>query len=213
MDFIDPIIEQYALDHSDPESNLLKQLNRKTNLNVLQPRMLSGHLQGRLLSAFSKALKPDKILEIGTYTGYSALCLAEGLNQNGQLYTIDINKELEEFAQNYFDSSLFKDNIKFLIGDAVELIPNMKHPWDMVFIDADKENYSTYFDIVIDKVRKGGWIIADNVLWSGKVTRPTSTNDLETAAIKAFNEKVHLDKRVSNILVPVRDGMMLMIKN
>ena len=213
MDFIDPIIEQYALDHSDPESNLLKQLNRKTNLNVLQPRMLSGHLQGRLLSAFSKALKPDKILEIGTYTGYSALCLAEGLNQNGQLYTIDINQELEEFAQNYFDSSLFKDNIKFLIGDAVELIPNMKHPWDMVFIDADKENYSTYFDIVIDKVRKGGWIIADNVLWSGKVTRPTSTNDLETAAIKAFNEKVHLDKRVSNILVPVRDGMMLMIKN
>ena len=213
MDFIDPIIEQYALDHSDPESNLLNQLNRQTNLNVLQPRMLSGHLQGRLLSAFSKALKPDKILEIGTYTGYSALCLAEGLNQNGQLYTIDINQELEEFAQNYFDSSPFKDNIKFLIGDAVELIPNMKHPWDMVFIDADKENYSTYFDIVIDKVRKGGWIIADNVLWSGKVTRPTSTNDLETAAIKAFNEKVHLDKRVSNILVPVRDGMMLMIKN
>ena len=213
MDFIDPIIEQYALDYSDPESNLLKQLNRKTNLNVLQPRMLSGHLQGRLLSAFSKALKPDKILEIGTYTGYSALCLAEGLNQNGQLYTIDINQELEEFAQNYFDSSPFKDNIKFLIGDAVELIPNMKHPWDMVFIDADKENYSTYFDIVIDKVRKGGWIIADNVLWSGKVTRPTSNNDLETAAIKAFNEKVHLDKRVSNILVPVRDGMMLMIKN
>ena len=213
MDFIDPIIEQYALDHSDPESNLLKELNRQTNLNVLQPRMLSGHLQGRLLSAFSKALKPDKILEIGTYTGYSALCLAEGLNQNGQLYTIDINKELEEFAQNYFDSSPFKDSIKFLVGDAVDLIPNMNHSWDMVFIDADKENYSTYFDIVIDKVRKGGWIIADNVLWSGKVTRPTSNNDLETAAIKAFNEKVHSDKRVSNILVPVRDGMMLMIKN
>mgnify|MGYP001233067391 FL=1 len=213
MDFIDPIIEQYALEHSDPESNLLNKLNRQTNLNVLQPRMLSGHLQGRLLSAFSKALKPDKILEIGTYTGYSALCLAEGLNQNGQLYTIDINEELEEFAQNYFDSSPYKDSINFLVGDAVDLIPNMNHSWDMVFIDADKENYSTYFDIVIDKVRKGGWIIADNVLWSGKVTRPTSNNDLETAAIKAFNEKVHSDKRVSNILVPVRDGMMLMIKN
>ena len=139
MDFIDPIIEQYALDHSDPESNLLNELNRQTNLNVLQPRMLSGHLQGRLLSAFSKALKPDKILEIGTYTGYSALCLAEGLNQNGQLYTIDINKELEEFTQNYFDSSPFKDSIKFLVGDAVDLIPNMNHSWDMVFIDADKK--------------------------------------------------------------------------
>ena len=213
MDFIDPIIEQYALNHSDSESSLLNELNRQTNLNVLQPRMLSGHLQGRLLSSFSKALNPNNILEIGTYTGYSALCLAEGLNRNGQLYTIDINKELEEFAQKYFDSSPFKDNIQFLVGDALELIPNMKQSWDMVFIDADKENYSKYYDLVINDVRKGGWIIADNVLWSGKVTQPTSNNDLETAAIKEFNEKVNLDKRVSNVLVPVRDGMMLIIKN
>jgi predicted O-methyltransferase YrrM len=213
MDFIDPIIEQYALNHSDSESSLLNELNRQTNLNVLQPRMLSGHLQGRLLSSFSKALNPNNILEIGTYTGYSALCLAEGLNPNGQLYTIDINKELEEFAQKYFDSSPFKDNIQFLVGDALELIPNMKQSWDMVFIDADKENYSKYYDLVINDVRKGGWIIADNVLWSGKVTQPTSNNDLETAAIKEFNEKVNLDKRVSNVLVPVRDGMMLIIKN
>ena len=213
MDFIDPLIEQYALDYTESESSLLNDLNRQTHLNILQPRMLSGHLQGRLLSTFSKALNPQKILEIGTYTGYSALCLAEGLNKNGQIYTIDINKELEEFAQNYFNASPYKNKIHFLIGDAAELIPEMKHIWDIVFIDADKENYSLYFDLVIDKVRKGGWIIADNVLWSGKVTKPTLNNDLETASIKAFNKKVNSDKRVSNVLMPVRDGMMLMIKN
>ena len=213
MDFIDPLIEQYALDYTENESSLLNDLSRQTHLNILQPRMLSGHLQGRLLSTFSKALNPQKILEIGTYTGYSALCLAEGLNKNGQIYTIDINKELEEFAQNYFNASPYKNKIHFLIGDAAELIPEMKHIWDIVFIDADKENYSLYFDLVIDKVRKGGWIIADNVLWSGKVTKPTLNNDLETASIKAFNKKVNSDKRVSNVLMPVRDGMMLMIKN
>tara|TARA_B100000925_G_scaffold92569_1_gene67257 strand:- start:637 stop:1278 length:642 start_codon:yes stop_codon:yes gene_type:complete len=213
MDFIDPLIEQYALDYTENESSLLNNLSRQTHLNILQPRMLSGHLQGRLLSTFSKALNPQKILEIGTYTGYSALCLAEGLNKNGQIYTIDINKELEEFAQNYFNASPYKNKIHFLIGDAAELIPEMKHIWDIVFIDADKENYSLYFDLVIDKVRKGGWIIADNVLWSGKVTKPTLNNDLETASIKAFNKKVNSDKRVSNVLIPVRDGIMLMIKN
>ena len=213
MDFIDPLIEQYALDYTENESSLLNDLSRQTHLNILQPRMLSGHLQGRLLSTFSKALNPQKILEIGTYTGYSALCLAEGLNKNGQIYTIDINKELEEFAQNYFNASPYKNKIHFLIGDAAELIPEMKHIWDIVFIDADKENYSLYFDLVIDKVRKGGWIIADNVLWSGKVTKPTLNNDLETASIKAFNKKVNSDKRVSNVLIPVRDGIMLMIKN
>ena len=213
MDFIDPLIEQYALDYTENESSLLNDLSRQTHLNILQPRMLSGHLQGRLLSTFSKALNPQKILEIGTYTGYSALCLAEGLNKDGQIYTIDINKELEEFAQNYFNASPHKNKIHFLIGDAAELIPEMKHIWDIVFIDADKENYSLYFDLVIDKVREGGWIIADNVLWSGKVTKPTLNNDLETASIKAFNKKVNLDKRVSNVLIPVRDGMMLMIKN
>ena len=213
MDFIDPIIEQYALDHSDQESDLLNNLNRQTHLNVLQPRMLSGHLQGRLLSAFSKALSPNKILEIGTYTGYSALCLAEGLLPNGVLYTIDINKELSSFTQKYFNNSIYKDQIKMIIGDAIDLIPKMNYQWDLVFIDADKENYSIYFDMVIDHVNPGGWIIVDNVLWSGKVTKPTTNNDLETAAIKAFNKKVNSDKRVSNILMPVRDGMMLIIKN
>ena len=212
MDFIDPVIEQYSIDHSQDESDLLNELNRQTHLNILQPRMLSGHLQGRMLSAFSKALNPNKILEIGTYTGYSALCLAEGLCNNGNLYTIDSNAELESFAQSFFKRSNYSDQINMIIGNAIDLIPSMKHQWDMVFIDADKENYSNYFDLVIDNVKPGGWIIADNVLWSGKVTKPTSKNDLETESIKAFNLKVNKDNRVTNILVPVRDGMMLMIK-
>jgi predicted O-methyltransferase YrrM len=165
-----------------------------------------------MLSAFSKALNPNKILEIGTYTGYSALCLAEGLSKNGYLYTIDCNAELESFAQSFFKRSNYSEQINMIIGNAIELIPSIKYQWDMVFIDADKENYSNYFDLVIDNVKPGGWIIADNVLWSGKVTRPTSKNDLETASIKAFNLKVNADQRVINILVPVRDGMMLMIK-
>ena len=170
-------------------------------------------MQGRMLSVFSKAMNPQKILEIGTYTGYSALCLAEGLAENGEIYTIDKNKELEDIAIKYFNSSNYKDKIKMLIGDALEVIPNLKYNWDLVFIDADKENYSAYFDLVIDKVNKGGWVIADNVLWSGKVLQPTAKNDLETAAIKAFNEKVNKDNRVTNLLVPIRDGMMVMIKN
>ena len=213
MDFIDPLIEQYSLDHTEEESELLNRLNRQTNLNVLQPRMLSGHLQGRLLSAFSKSLSPTNILEIGTYTGYSALCLAEGLTSDGLLYTLDINKELSSFAQRYFDESQFKEQIQMIIGDALTVIPSLENLWDLVFIDADKENYSNYFDLVIDKVRPGGWIIADNVLWSGKVLKPTSKNDSETQAIKLFNQKVNADQRVTNILIPVRDGMMLMIKN
>jgi predicted O-methyltransferase YrrM len=213
MDFIDPLIEQYSLDHTEKESELLNRLNRQTNLNVLQPRMLSGHLQGRLLSAFSKSLSPTNILEIGTYTGYSALCLAEGLTSDGLLYTLDINKELSSFAQRYFDESQFKEQIQMIIGDALTVIPSLENLWDLVFIDADKENYSNYFDLVIDKVRPGGWIIADNVLWSGKVLKPTSKNDSETEAIKLFNQKVNADQRVTNILIPVRDGMMLMIKN
>ena len=213
MDFIDPLIEQYSLDHTEKESELLNRLNRQTNLNVLQPRMLSGHLQGRLLSAFSKSLSPTNILEIGTYTGYSALCLAEGLTSDGLLYTLDINKELFSFAQRYFDESQFKEQIQMIIGDALTVIPSLENLWDLVFIDADKENYSNYFDLVIDKVRPGGWIIADNVLWSGKVLKPTSKNDSETQAIKLFNQKVNADQRVTNILIPVRDGMMLMIKN
>ena len=174
--------------------------------------MLSGHLQGRILSFLSQSIQPKVILEIGTYTGYSALCMAEGLQNDGVLYTIDINKELAPFAQQYFNKSAYKKLIKMMVGNALEIIPKLNFNWDLVFIDADKENYSNYFDSVIERLNKGGMIIADNVLWSGKVTRPTSRNDIETKALKSFNEKVHADCRVSNVLMPVRDGMMIMIK-
>jgi predicted O-methyltransferase YrrM len=212
MDFLDPEIEHYALEHTEEESILLNELNRQTHLNILQPRMLSGHLQGRILSFLSQSIQPKVILEIGTYTGYSALCMAEGLQNDGVLYTIDINKELAPFAQQYFNKSAYKKLIKMMVGNALEIIPKLNFNWDLVFIDADKENYSNYFDSVIERLNKGGMIIADNVLWSGKVTRPTSRNDIETKALKSFNEKVHADCRVSNVLMPVRDGMMIMIK-
>ena len=212
MEFLDAEIEHYALKHTEEESTLLNELNRQTNLNILQPRMLSGHLQGRILSMLSQSIQPKTILEIGTYTGYSALCMAEGLQNGGVLYTIENNKELAPFAQQYFNKSCYKNIIKMVVGNALEIIPDFNFNWDLVFIDADKENYSNYFDSVIEKVNKGGMIIADNVLWSGKVTKPTSKNDIETNALKTFNVKVHSDSRVRNVLMPVRDGMMIMIK-
>ena len=212
MDFLDSVIEQYALEHSEGESALLNELNRQTHIKVIQPRMLSGHLQGRILSLLSQSIRPKTILEIGTYTGYSALCMAEGLQKNGQLYTIDNNKEIAPFANKYFNKSSYKNLIKMIVGNALDVIPDLNLKWDLVFIDADKENYSNYFDAIIENVKQGGMIIADNVLWSGKVTKPTSKNDVETQALKSFNEKVHSDSRVSNVLMPVRDGMMIMIK-
>ena len=212
MDFLDSVIEQYALEHSEVESTLLNELNRQTHIKVIQPRMLSGHLQGRILSLLSQSIRPKIILEIGTYTGYSALCMAEGLLKNGQLYTIDNNKEIAPFANKYFNKSSYKNLIKMIVGNALDVIPDLNLKWDLVFIDADKENYSNYFDAIIENVNQGGMIIADNVLWSGKVTKPTSKNDVETQALKSFNEKVHSDSRVSNVLMPVRDGMMIMIK-
>ena len=168
MDFLDPKIEEYALKYCDSESDLLNELNRQTHLNIMQPRMLSGHLQGRILSSYSKAIKPNSILEIGTYTGYSALCLAEGLTSNGVLHTIDLNEELASFTQNFIDKSEFNKKIKFHIGNALDIIPNIDLKWDLVFIDADKENYSNYFDLVIEQVKTGGWIIADNVFGAVK---------------------------------------------
>ena len=212
MDFLDSVIEQYALEHSEVESTLLNELNRQTHIKVIQPRMLSGHLQGRILSLLSQSIRPKTILEIGTYTGYSALCMAEGLQENGQLYTIDNNKEIAPFANKYFNKSSYKNLIKMIVGNALDVIPDLNLKWDLVFIDADKENYSNYFDAIIENVNQGGMIIADNVLWSGKVIKPTSKNDVETQALKSFNEKVHSDSRVSNVLMPVRDGMMIMIK-
>ena len=213
MDFIDPLIEAYALEHSEKESDLLFNLNRQTHLKVLQPRMLSGHLQGRILSFLSSAIKPKNILEIGTYTGYSALCMAEGLSKNGKLVTIDKNIELETMVKKYINDSSYKNQIEFINANAIDVIPTLNLEWDLVFIDADKENYINYFDLVIDQVKKGGWIIADNVLWSGKVLEEPDKKDKETIILQKFNEKVNQDSRVRNVLFPVRDGMMLMIKN
>tara|TARA_Y100001954_G_scaffold102989_1_gene112129 strand:- start:1 stop:642 length:642 start_codon:yes stop_codon:yes gene_type:complete len=213
MDFIDPLIEAYALEHTEKESDLLFNLNRQTHLKVLQPRMLSGHLQGRILSFISTAVKPKNILEIGTYTGYSALCLAEGLPENGKMVTIDKNVELETMVKKYLSDSPFNSQIEFINANAIDAIPSLNLKWDLVFIDADKENYINYFDLVIDQVNKGGWIIADNVLWSGKVLEEPDIKDKETIILKKFNEKVHQDSRVRNVLFPVRDGMMVMIKN
>jgi len=213
MDFIDPLIEAYALEHTEKESDLLFNLNRQTHLKVLQPRMLSGHLQGRILSFISTAIKPKNILEIGTYTGYSALCLAEGLPKNGKMVTIDKNVELETMVKKYLSDSPFNSQIEFINANAIDAIPSLNLKWDLVFIDADKENYINYFDLVIDQVNKGGWIIADNVLWSGKVLEEPDSKDKETIILKKFNEKVHQDSRVRNMLFPVRDGMMVMIKN
>ena len=213
MDFIDPSIEAYALEHSEKESDFLFNLNRQTHLKVLQPRMLSGHLQGRILSFLSSAIKPKYILEIGTYTGYSALCMAEGLSKNGKLVTIDKNIELETMVKKYINDSSYKNQIEFINADAIDVIPTLNLEWDLVFIDADKENYINYFDLVIDQVKKGGWIIADNVLWSGKVLEEPDVKDKETIILQKFNEKVNRDSRVRNVLFPVRDGMMIMIKN
>lgn len=210
MDIIKKEIQEYAERHTFEESDLLQRVNRDTHANVMMPRMLSGHLQGRLLSMVSCMIKPRRILEIGTYTGYSALCLAEGLQEDGILITLDINEELEEKVREFFNEAGVADKIDFRIGNALDIIPTLDGKFDLVFIDADKENYSRYFDLVVDNVNLNGIILADNVLWSGKVldTKP----DKDTKAIIDFNAKVHADARVENVLLPVRDGIMMMRK-
>ena len=209
MDFIDKKIENYALEHSQIESDVLKKLNRETYAKVIQPRMLSGHMQGNLLSMFCKMIQPKQILEIGTYTGYSAICLAQGLQENGKLHTIDINEELETMVRSFIDEAGLANKINYYIGDALKIIPTIKETLDIVFIDADKKNYSAYYDMVFDKVRSGGYIIADNVLWSGKVLDEADSMDGDTKAIDLFNKKVHADSRVEHMLLPVRDGLMI----
>lgn len=210
MEFIDKKLSQYAEQHTTPENELLKSLNRDTHANVLAPRMLSGHLQGRLLSLFSKMIQPKAILEIGTYTGYAALCLAEGLTKDGVLHTIDINEELETRIQKYFNQSTYADQIKLHIGNALDIIPKIQEQFDLVFIDADKENYSNYYDLLIDQLPSGGIIMADNVLWSGKVIDTNALDsDIDTRELDKFNAKVQSDPRVENILIPVRDGIMV----
>ncbi len=209
MEFLPEKIDDYTANHTSAESEVLAQLNRDTHAKVLQPRMLSGHVQGRILSTFSHMLKPKRILEIGTYTGYSAICLAEGLAPDGKLHTIDINEELEEMVKSYIAKANMENQIQMHVGNAMEIIPQLNETWDLIFIDADKENYSNYFDLVIDHIRPGGFIIADNVLWSGKVVEKVSAKDLETQALIDFNKKVHEDNRVENVLFPVRDGLMV----
>ena len=208
MEFIDPFLDQYVCEHTSPESELLQKINRETHADVLQPRMLSGHFQGRVLSMFSKMIQPNRILEIGTYTGYSALCLAEGLADQGKIITIDVNEELENRVRGYFESSKYRDKLIYLIGDAIKLIPEIKENWDIVFIDADKLNYLNYYQLVFDSVTVGGYIIADNVLWSGKVVDSTK-QDRETNLLREYNQFVHDDPRVEQVLMPIRDGLMI----
>ncbi len=210
MDFLSEALQHYIDGHTTKEPELLARINRETNLSVLKPRMLSGHLQGRVLSMISKMIKPNLILEIGTYTGYSAICLAEGLAPKGKLITIDINEELEQRVRGYFGEANLSDTIDYRIGNAIEIIPRINENIDLVFIDADKENYSQYFDLVIDKMSEGGYILADNVLWSGKVL--DEKMDKDTKAIVEFNTKVNEDSRVENVLLPIRDGIMILRK-
>ncbi|PWJ54523.1 putative O-methyltransferase YrrM [Dyadobacter jejuensis] len=213
MKFILNEIESYCELHSDPESDLLSKLNRNTQANVLNPRMLSGPLQGRLLSLFSGMINPKRILEIGTYTGYSALCLAEGLSDDGKLITLDINEELETMARSYFDDSPYSQKIDYRIGNALDLIPEIDEVFDLVFIDADKINYQAYYDLCLPKMRPGGYILADNVLWSGKVVEKLNKIDKDTQALLDFNKAITDDKRVSNLLLPIRDGLMVIQKH
>ncbi|MEP7263558.1 MAG: O-methyltransferase [Bacteroidota bacterium] len=212
MDFIDEKLLDYAEKHTTAETALLSELNRDTHAHILSPRMLSGHLQGRLLAMLSRMIKPQYILEIGTYTGYSAICLSEGLQQHGKLTTIDINEELQDMIKSYFDKAGLGHQIEHITGDALEIIPKLETNFDLVFIDADKINYSNYYDLVMPRLNKGGYILADNVLWSGNVLKPFSEQDDDTRAIVAFNEKVAEDKRVENILLPIRDGIMMIRK-
>lgn len=212
MEFISKELSDYCEQHTSPETEVLSKLNRETHLKVVSPRMLSGHLQGRFLSLISKLQQPKLIIEIGTYTGYSALCLAEGLAETGKLISIDVNEETSAFAQSFIQQTPFADKIKLVVADAKEFMATIKDSIDIVFIDADKKNYLTYYELVIDKLSKGGLIIADNVLWSGKITIPENEMDRETLALHQFNQFVQQDERVENILLPIRDGLMVVRK-
>ena len=208
MIFIDEKIIEYSIKNSDPPSNLLNDLERETNLKILQPRMLSGNFQGRFLSFLSKISKPKSVIEIGTYTGYSALCIAEGLDSNGVIHTIDNNEELTYIQNKYFEKSNYRSNIKQYTDDAIKILPKLNITFDFAFIDADKINYINYFEIIIKKMKKGGLIVSDNVLWSGKVLEENS-QDEETEMLKKFNSMLKKDKRITNLIVPLRDGLSI----
>ena len=209
MDFLPDHIDQYAVQHSQKEPELLQELFRETWQKALVPRMISGHFQGRVLSMISKLVNPRSVLEIGTYTGYSALCIAEGLQKGGVIHTIDHNEELFDFQRKYFDRSPSKDNISQYLGEALEIIPTIDGPFDLVFIDADKSNYSNYFNLVIDKMSPGGVLLSDNVLWSGKVTEEPSEKDIDTRELIRYNRLLSEDPRIETVLLPIRDGLTI----
>lgn len=209
---LDPKLEQYVVDHTQEEPHVLKALARKTWLEVLQPRMIAGAYQGRVLSMFSHMIQPTYILEIGTFTGYSAICWAEGLRDQGEIHTIDNNEELTDMAQDFVTQSGMDQNIHLHIGDAIKVIPTIQRTWDIVYIDADKTNYTAYYDAVFDRVKSGGYIIADNVLWQGKVVDPKSINKKTTKAILDFNTYIQSDTRVQNVMFSIRDGLMVVRK-
>ena len=207
MHFISTQLDDYVTAHSDQEPDLLAALNRETHLKVLQPRMLSGHFQGRVLSLLSKIIRPQHILEIGTYTGYATLCLCEGLAPNGTLDTIDIKEELVDFQRKYFDQSSWGKQIAQHLGQALDIIPTIHKKFDLVFIDADKNNYAAYYELVITKMNKGGIILSDNVLWSGKVVEEADPNDIQTQTLQEYNLLLKNDPRVETVLLPIRDGL------
>lgn len=209
MHFLSEELENYAAQHTEDEPLLLQELNKRTHLNVLQPRMISGHFQGRFLSLLSKMVQPRTILEIGTYTGYATLCLAEGLHPDGVLHTIDIKEELTDLQREFFDRSGYGSQIVQHLGKAADIIPSLNTTFDLVFIDADKQNYAHYFDLVIEKMTRGGIILSDNVLWSGKVVEEVKHNDKHTQALMAYNQKIKDDPRVETVLLPIRDGITL----
>lgn len=207
MHFISQELENYIEQHSEKEPDLLSALNKETYQKVLLPRMLSGHFQGRVLSMLSKLIRPVNILEIGTYTGYSALCLCEGMQEKGTLHTIDIKEELVDFQRKHFDKSPWGNQIIQHLGEALNIIPTLDIKFDLVFIDADKENYINYFEFIVPKMNKGGIILSDNVLWSGKVLEPLQKNDVSTKILLEYNQLLKNDPRVETVLLPIRDGL------
>ncbi|MDO6519239.1 O-methyltransferase [Zobellia uliginosa] len=209
MHFLSSDLEDYIQNHSEDEPQLLQELTRETHLKVVRPRMLTGHFQGRVLSVLSKIIYPKNILEIGTYTGYSALCLAEGMQKDGQLHTIDINEELQDIQERYFTRSAYKDQIVQHIGDAKTIIPQLEATFDLVFIDAEKRDYPDYFELAIQKTRPGSVILSDNVLWSGKVVEAVEKKDKVTPILLEYNKKLKEDPRVETVLLPIRDGLTL----
>lgn len=209
--FDDSIIDFISKFSSEP-NELLKKIERETYSKILRPQMIAGAIQGKILEMFSTMIQPENILELGTFTGYSTLCLAKGLKHNGTIYTIESNDELENFTQHFFDQSEYKENIKFIVGDAREIIQNLDKTFDLVFIDADKRQYPEYYELVFEKVKPNGFIIADDVLWYGKINQETPDNDLYTKGLKVFNEMVKNDERVENVIFPIRDGLNIIRK-